>query len=273
MLARTDETSQTSAINEMPYFEVSGLSKIYATDDGPIRALNNVSLKQKKGEFVSIVGPSGCGKSTMMMMAAGLLEASGGDVLIEGKPIEGPRSDVGIVFQNDVLLEWRDTLSNVMLQAEGRKLDRAEYEKRARALLKSVGLEGFEKKYPNSLSGGMRQRVSICRALLHNPPHLLMDEPFGALDALTRDQMSLDLLKLCRDTDMTVLFITHSISEAIFLSDRVVVMTPRPGEIDRIIDIDLPRPRTLGMRESDKFAEYSHEIFNVFLESGVLHED
>ncbi len=273
MLAKTDETFQSSASNEVNYFEAQGLSKIYATTDGPIRALNNVSLQQKKGEFVSIVGPSGCGKSTMMMIAAGLLEASGGEVKVEGAPVTGPRHDIGIVFQNDVLLEWRDTLGNIMLQAEGRKLDREKSDARARMLLKSVGLKGFEKKYPKSLSGGMRQRVSICRALLHNPPHLLMDEPFGALDALTRDQMCLDLQRICRNTDMTVLFITHSIPEAIFLSDRVVVMTPRPGEINRIIDIDLPRPRTLAIRESEKFAEYSQEIFNVFLESGVLHEE
>jgi NitT/TauT family transport system ATP-binding protein len=159
-----------------------------------------------------------------------------------------------------------------MLQAEARKLDRAESEVRARELLASVGLHGFEDKYPHELSGGMRQRVSICRALIHNPEHLLMDEPFGALDSLTRDQLGFDLLEIWNERRMTVLFITHSITEAVFLSDRVIVMTPRPGQIDRIIDIDLPRPRTLGMRETQEFAEYSREILALFLERGVLSE-
>ena len=143
---------------------------------------------------------------------------------------------------------------------------------RARELLASVGLHGFEDKYPHELSGGMRQRVSICRALIHNPEHLLMDEPFGALDSLTRDQLGFDLLEIWNERRMTVLFITHSITEAVFLSDRVIVMTPRPGQIDRIIDIDLPRPRTLGMRETQEFAEYSREILALFLERGVLSE-
>ena len=256
-----------------PYFEVRALSKVYASADGPIRALDRVSLAQRKGEFVSVVGPSGCGKSTMMMIAAGLLDRSSGSVLVDGAEVNGPRTDIGIVFQNHVLLDWRDVLGNVMLQAEGRKMDLGAAEARARALLKSVGLEGFEKKYPKNLSGGMRQRVSICRALLHHPPHLLMDEPFGALDALTRDQMTLDLQKMVSEKDMTVLFITHSISEAVFLSDRVVVMTPRPGKIDKVIDIDLPRPRRLSLRETPEFAAYSREILEVFLERGVLHED
>lgn len=257
---------------DKPFFSVDRLSKVYATDHGPVRALDQVSLTQKKGEFVSIVGPSGCGKSTLMMIAAGLVSSSGGSVLVDGAPVTGPRKDIGIVFQSHVLLDWRNTLSNVMLQAEARKLDMDAAEKRARELLSAVGLAGFEDKYPKSLSGGMRQRVSICRALLHNPPHLLMDEPFGALDALTRDQLVLDLQQICVEEDITVLFITHSIAEAVFLSDRVVVMTPRPGKINRIIDIDLPRPRTLAMRESAKFAEYSREILDIFLESGVLRE-
>jgi NitT/TauT family transport system ATP-binding protein len=159
-----------------------------------------------------------------------------------------------------------------MLQAEARKMNRKEAERRARELLLSVGLGGFEDKYPHELSGGMRQRVSICRALIHDPEHLLMDEPFGALDALTRDQLVLDLQRLWIDRRMTVLFITHSVAEAVFLSDRVIVMTPRPGRIDRIIDIDLPRPRTLAMRETPEFAEYSRQILDLFLARGVLRE-
>jgi NitT/TauT family transport system ATP-binding protein len=171
-----------------------------------------------------------------------------------------------------VLLEWRTALGNVMLQAEAHRLNRKEAEQRARKLLDSVGLDGFEDMYPHELSGGMRQRVSICRALVHNPEHLLMDEPFGALDALTRDQLVLDLQALVSERRMSVLFITHSISEAVFLSDRVVVMTPRPGRIDRIIDIKLPRPRTLAMRESPEFHEYSKQILDLFLARGVLRE-
>jgi NitT/TauT family transport system ATP-binding protein len=254
------------------YLAVDNLTKVYVTDEGTIRALDRVSLTQRRGEFVSIVGPSGCGKSTLLMIAAGLTSSSDGEVRVDEKSIVAPRTDVGIVFQNHVLLEWRTALENVMLQAEARKLDRKALEARARELLAAVGLGGFEDKYPRSLSGGMKQRVSICRALVHDPPHLLMDEPFGALDALTRDQLVLDLQKICSERSMTILFITHSIAEAVFLSDRVVVMTPRPGKIDRIIDIDLPRPRTLAMRDSQKFVDYSREILDIFLERGVLRE-
>jgi NitT/TauT family transport system ATP-binding protein len=254
------------------YLTVDNLTKVYVTDEGTIRALDRVSLTQRRGEFVSIVGPSGCGKSTLLMIAAGLTSSSDGEVRVDEKSIVAPRTDVGIVFQNHVLLEWRTALENVMLQAEARKLDRRALEARARELLAAVGLGGFEDKYPRSLSGGMKQRVSICRALVHDPPHLLMDEPFGALDALTRDQLVLDLQKICSERSMTILFITHSIAEAVFLSDRVVVMTPRPGKIDRIIDIDLPRPRTLAMRDSQKFVDYSREILDIFLERGVLRE-
>jgi NitT/TauT family transport system ATP-binding protein len=176
------------------------------------------------------------------------------------------------VFQNPVLLEWRTALGNVMLQAEAKKLERGSAERRARALLAAVGLAGFEDKYPHELSGGMRQRVSICRALIHDPPQLLMDEPFGALDALTRDQLVLDLQRICNERRMTVLFITHSVPEAVFLSDQVIVMTPRPGRIDRVIDIELPRPRTLALRETPEFARYNREILDLFLARGVLRE-
>jgi NitT/TauT family transport system ATP-binding protein len=254
------------------YLRVENLSKVYATRDGEVRALNDVSFSQRRGEFISHVGPSGCGKSTMLMIAAGLLAPSSGAVRVGGYSVDRPRTDIGIVFQNPVLLEWRSALGNVMLQAEARKMPRKEAEARARKLLGSVGLDGFEGKYPHELSGGMRQRVSICRALIHNPDHLLMDEPFGALDALTRDQLVLDLQALVSERQMTVLFITHSIAEAVFLSDRVVVMTPRPGRIDRIIDIDLPRPRTLAMRETPQFADYSRQILDLFLARGVLRE-
>src|SRR5947208_12280473 len=245
-----------------PYLRLQGLSKVYATRDGVVRALDQVSMTERRGEFLSVLGPSGCGKSTLLMIAAGLIRASGGEVVIEGAPVGCPRTDIGIVFQNPVLLEWRTALGNVMLQAEAKKLERSGAERRARELLSAVGLGGFEHKYPHELSGGMRQRVSLCRALIHNPPQLLMDEPFGALDALTRDQLVLDLLQIWDERRMTVLFITHSVPEAVFLSDRVIVMTPRPGKVDRIIDIDLPRPRKLAMRETPAFARYSREILD-----------
>jgi NitT/TauT family transport system ATP-binding protein len=254
------------------YLQVQSLSKVYAGDDGPIRALDRVSITQRKGEFVSLVGPSGCGKSTLMMLAAGLTAPSDGQILVDSRRVTGARTDIGIVFQNHVLLDWRTVLENVMLQAEARKMNLAAAEARARELLAAVGLAGFENKYPKSLSGGMRQRVSICRALIHEPAHLLMDEPFGALDALTRDQLVLDLQQICRERSVSILFVTHSIAEAVFLSDRVIVMTPRPGKVDKVIDIDLPRPRTLAMRESAEFAAYSREILDIFLARGVLRE-
>jgi NitT/TauT family transport system ATP-binding protein len=257
---------------DRPLLRVQGLSKVYATRDGPVRALDRISVSERRGEFLSILGPSGCGKSTLLMIAAGLMPPSSGVVAVDGTPVTRPRTDIGIVFQSPVLLEWRTALGNVMLQAEAKRLERRAAERRARELLASVGLVGFEDKYPHELSGGMRQRVSLCRALIHDPPQLLMDEPFGALDALTRDQLVLDLQRIWNERRMTVLFITHSVPEAVFLSDRVVVMTPRPGRVDRVIDIDLPRPRTLAMRESPQFAHYSREIRELFLARGVLRE-
>jgi NitT/TauT family transport system ATP-binding protein len=256
----------------MSYLRIDNVSKVYATGEGPVRALDHVSFAAEQGEFVSIVGPSGCGKSTLLMMAAGLLPLSGGTISVAGAPVERARTDIGIVFQSPVLLEWRTALGNVLLQAEARGMERREGERKAQALLASVGLAGFERKYPHELSGGMRQRVSLCRALIHEPPQLLMDEPFGALDALTRDQIVLDLQELWNERRMTVLFITHSVAEAVFLSDRVVVMTPRPGRVDRILDIDLPRPRRLALREAPEFAAYNRQILDCFLSRGVLRE-
>jgi NitT/TauT family transport system ATP-binding protein len=251
---------------------VESLSKVYATSDGPVRALDQVSIDAQRGQFLSILGPSGCGKSTLLMIAAGLVSPSSGAVIVDGERVTKPRTDIGIVFQSPVLLDWRTALANVLLQAEARNLNAAAAEATARGLLAQVGLAGFENKLPHELSGGMRQRVSICRALVHEPHQLLMDEPFGALDALTRDQIALDLQRVWSNRRMTVLFVTHSIAEAVFLSDRVAVMTPRPGRIDSVIDIDLPRPRTLGMRDTPEFAAYSRRIRDLFLASGVLRE-
>ncbi|MCX5494035.1 ABC transporter ATP-binding protein [Kaistia dalseonensis] len=255
------------------YISISGVSKTFNGRQGEVHALKDINLNIKPGEFVSVLGPSGCGKSTLMMLVSGLLPVSTGRIMVGKKHIDSPNADAGIVFQQDVLLEWRTALQNVMMQAEIRKGDLKQAKERALQLLKMVSLQGFENSYPKELSGGMRQRVSICRALLHHPPLMLMDEPFGALDAMTRDQLQIDLLRLCSDNDMTVLFITHSISEAIFLSDRVVVMSPRPGRIERIIDIDLPRPRRLAMREDTRFIEYTRELTQIFKGLGVFREE
>jgi NitT/TauT family transport system ATP-binding protein len=255
------------------YIEVANVSKVYPTRDGPVRALYNVSFTVRRRSFISVLGPSGCGKSTLLMIIAGLLPRSSGVVRINGEEVTQPLTNVGIVFQSPVLLDWRTALQNVLIQAEVRRLDLLQYRERARALLASVGLAGFENKYPHELSGGMRQRVAICRALLHDPPLLLMDEPFGALDALTRDQMVVDLQRLWLERQKTVLFITHSVSEAVFLSDQVIVMTPRPGRVDQVLDIALPRPRRLAMRQAPEFAAYTHQILARFLARGVLRED
>ena len=254
------------------FITIDNVSKTYTTRNGPIRALDTVNLGIEKNEFVSIVGPSGCGKSTLMMLLSGLVPYSTGQITIGGKRVTDPYTDIGIVFQQDVLLEWRTILQNVLIQAELRRLDRKKLGERARYLLELVGLSGFENMYPHELSGGMRQRASICRALLHSPPLLLMDEPFGALDALTRDQLNVDLLRFWRESPTTVLFITHSVSEAVFLSDRVVIMSPRPGRIEEVVKVDLPRPRRLAMRETPQFQEYSRRIGSVFESIGILRE-
>ena len=256
----------------LPLVRVDAASKTYVTTSGAIPALEDVTLDVDDGEFVSILGPSGCGKSTLMLMIAGLLTPSAGDIRVAGRPVTRPQTDVGIVFQNPVLLDWRTVLRNVLLQVEARGLDLTVHRAKALALLRSVGLEGFEDRYPFELSGGMRQRTAICRALIHDPPLLLMDEPFGALDALTREQMRVDIERIWLERRKTVVFITHSIPEAVLLSDRVVVMSPRPGRIDGILDIDLPRPRRLEVQELPRFAEYLRAITDLFRARGVLRD-
>jgi NitT/TauT family transport system ATP-binding protein len=256
----------------LAYIEIRGVGKTYHSARGSLRALAPIDLAIAEQQFVSLVGPSGCGKSTLLMIVAGLLAPSEGEVCIRSTPVAGPYIDLGIVFQRDVLLDWRDALSNVLLQAEMRDQDRRAWEPRARELLRLVGLEGMDRKFPWELSGGMRQRVAICRALLHDPPLLLMDEPFGALDALTRDQLNLELQHIWFTTRKTVLFVTHSISEAVFLADRVVVMSPRPGQIVETIDVELPRPRRLAVRESPEFGAYSQRIRTIFEQLGILNE-
>jgi NitT/TauT family transport system ATP-binding protein len=246
------------------------VSLTYTTARGPVQALAGITLTIPHGHFVSIVGPSGCGKSSLLMLTAGLRACTEGRVLIDAVPVSGPQADTGIVFQSDTLLDWRTALDNVLVQIELRRLRKAKYQQRALDLLRSVGLGGFEQRHPYELSGGMRQRIAICRALIHDPGLLLMDEPFGALDALTRDQMMCDLQALWLEQRKTVLFITHSIPEAIFLSDRVVVMSPRPGRIDDIIDIKLPRPRELHMTTEPDFNAHVQGIRQIFERRGVL---
>ena len=255
-----------------PYIRVSGVGKTYRAGNERVQALVDVDLAVREREFVSVVGPSGCGKSTLMMMVAGLYRPSRGSISVGGRTVDGPVTDLGIVFQKDVLLEWRSVLDNVMLQPEVRHLPDAAYRRRALELLELAGLSEFVHKYPGELSGGMRQRASICRALVHDAPLLLMDEPFGALDAMTRDQMNLDLLRIWEAGRKTALFITHSISEAVFMSDRVVVMSPRPGRIHDIVDIGLPRPRTLALRETPEFAAHARQLRRHFEAMGVLRE-
>ena len=237
-----------------------------------VEALASVDLAVADCEFVAIVGPSGCGKSTLLKLVAGLRRPTRGEIALYGRPVVGPRSDVGIVFQSPVLLPWRTVLDNVLLPADVLRLPRAEYRARALALLDLVGLSGFERSYPQELSGGMQQRAAIARALVHDAKLLLMDEPFGALDAMTREQMNLELQRIWAAQRKTVVFITHSISEAVFLSDRVVVMTPRPGKIREILPIDLPRPRDLDVRDSAPFNAYTHRIGRLFRELGVIRE-
>ncbi|MFJ1797612.1 ABC transporter ATP-binding protein [Streptomyces sp. NPDC088180] len=232
-----------------------------------VTAIGDVSLDVAPGEFVAIVGPSGCGKSTLLKLVAGLLTASSGEVLLGGERVTGPRHDIGYVFQRAALLEWRSALRNILLQAEIRHMEPTVARARADELIRMTGLTGFEDAYPHELSGGMQQRVALCRALLHEPPVLLMDEPFGALDALTREQMNTELNRIWRTTGTTVLLVTHSISEAVYLADRVVVMSPRPGTVTEVIDVGLPAERdyseTLGRPEFRAAAAHIRDLLGA----------
>ena len=254
----------------LPYIHLDGVSKVYETKGGLVEACADVDLRIGQSEFVAIVGPSGCGKTTILKMVAGLVPYSSGTITMGGRVVDRPQTDVGIVFQEAVLLDWRNVLENVMLQADIRRLDRVRYEQVARHLLTTTGLAGFEDKKPYELSGGMRQRVSICRALVHDPPLLLMDEPFGALDALTREQISMDIQRVWMEERKTALHITHSIPEAVLLADRVVVMSPRPGRIVETLPVALTRPRGAHTRTEPGFAALVERIRDVFRTQGVL---
>ncbi|MGH6674439.1 MAG: ABC transporter ATP-binding protein [Xanthobacteraceae bacterium] len=256
-----------------PMVRLRGVSKVYRSlrrHGADVEALKPVDLNIASGEFVTIVGPSGCGKSTLLSLIAGLSPSTTGEIDIGGRPVAGPYTDLGIVFQKDLLLPWRTVLGNVLIQAEVRGLDRRVAAARAAELLGLVGLSGFEQFLPHELSGGMRQRVAICRALLHDPPLLLMDEPFAALDAITRDQLTLDFQRFWQPDRRTAVFITHNLVEAVLLGDRVVVMTPRPGGIAEILQIDLGRPRDLTVRDTPDFARYTRRIHDIFIETGIL---
>jgi NitT/TauT family transport system ATP-binding protein len=242
----------------------------YQGSSGPVEALRDISFAVERGELLALVGPSGCGKSSLLRVIAGLRGASAGSVAVDGRSVTRPIPAVGMVFQAPVLLKWRSVVDNVLLPAELSGLDPRRYRERAEVLLRLVGLADFAAKFPRELSGGMQQRASLCRALLLDPPLLLMDEPFGALDAMTRDEMNLELLGVWGETGgpsgtgrKTIVFVTHSIPEAVFLADRVVVMTPRPGRVAKIFEVPLARPRTVGTRGSAEFGRLSLAIYDA----------
>jgi NitT/TauT family transport system ATP-binding protein len=239
---------------------IDGVSLVYRSKTAEVRALDDISFTARDREFVALVGPSGCGKSTLLKLIAGLIPASSGTIRVNGRPINGPTPSIGIVFQSPLLMAWRTVLQNVLLQVEIRDLRVADYLAAARELIRLVGLDGFENAHPHQLSGGMQQRVGLCRALIHDPDLLVMDEPFGALDAMTREQMNAELQRIWIERRKTVLFITHSITEAVYLADRVLVMSPRPGRIVGEIAVDLPRPRTVATTELPDFVQFTREV-------------
>jgi NitT/TauT family transport system ATP-binding protein len=254
----------------MPFVEVRQFSKVYPSTRGNVVALDEIDIDISEGEFISVLGPSGCGKSTLLKCIAGLENGSKGQIRIGGEALNGPPGNLGMVFQKDVLLDWRTIIENVMITADFKNLDRRQYLNHAFSLLKMVGLEGYAQHRPWELSGGMRQRAAICRALLDDPMLLLMDEPFGALDAMTRDELNLELQRIWMESPKTVVFVTHSIQEAVLLSDRVIVMSRNPGRVIDMFDIDLLRPRSLAVRASPAFNEFIVRITDVFARLGLM---
>ena len=262
--------SNSAAASDI-HVSVADLDKTYRLPaGGAVAALRHIDLELRRGEFVSVVGPSGCGKSTLLKCIAGIASVSGGTIRVDHEVVVQPPENMAIVFQRDILLDWRTVIENVLFPIEIKRLRKEEWIGRARNLLSSMGLAGYEQRHPWELSGGQRQRVAICRALIQEPHLLLMDEPFGALDALTRDELNLELQRLWMSTQKTILFITHSIGEAVLLSDRVVVMGANPGRILETIDIDLQRPRSLDSRETPEFGRYAKRIRGMFEALGLL---
>ena len=263
--------SPDGAIRQRPAFEFWKIEKRFESRDGnPTVALHDINLKVAAGELLTIVGSSGCGKSTLLRILAGIETPTSGGVLIGDRESDGPNREVGVVFQAPVLMPWRTVLENSLLIAQVQKAERRAAMARAKDYLELVGLKDFAEKYPKELSGGMQQRVGIVRALVNDPALLLMDEPFGALDAMTREQMNLELLRLKRRSGTTVMLVTHSIPEAVFLGTRVVVMTPRPGRIEEVIEIDLPSDRTLELINTPEFGAYVKRIRKILNASGGL---
>jgi len=244
------------------------ITKVYATATGPLVALDDVSFSVREGEFISLVGPSGCGKSTLLSILGGLEERSDGDLVLAGKRLDSPRPDIGMMFQTSVLFPWRSIRENVRLPGIILGLDKKQQAERCDELLDMVGLNGFGDRYPSELSGGMRQRVALARLLAHDPRVLLMDEPFGALDEFTRETMNVELLRIWEKTGKTVIFVTHNIGEAVFLSDRIFVMTPRPGRLEGIVEVDLPRPRQTEVMRDPRYSEL---VFQIRRMLGVDH--
>lgn len=252
------------------FLEIDSIDKVYHTRDGGITALKDVTLSIGDAQFVSLLGPSGCGKSTLLRCVAGLEQPTRGTISLRGAEVVAPPDDMGIVFQRDVLLDWLTVERNILLPSKIRGLPAAEWIGRVRNLLDVIGLTGFEDRSPWELSGGMRQRVAICRALLLDPALLLMDEPFGALDAMTRDELNMELQHIWLANAKTVLFVTHSIPEAVFLSDQIVVMSRSPGRVVETITVDLPRPRPLAVRETREFGQHVTRIRETFESFGLL---
>jgi NitT/TauT family transport system ATP-binding protein len=240
--------------------DLKGVSKTFKTKTGSVQALGRVDAQVPEGEFLCVVGPSGCGKSTILKIISGLLPPSEGSVEVFGERVTGTYRDVGFVFQNPVLLKWRTVLDNVLFPIEILRLPRRKYVKRAQELLELVGLGAFESSYPHQLSGGMQQRAAIARALIHDPRLLLMDEPFGALDQITREQMNIELARIWAETGKTTVLITHSIEEAVFLGDRVMVMAPRPSRVASVVPVDLMRPRRGPDRQTPAFNEIERRV-------------
>jgi len=253
-------------IDRKPLITIRNLRKVYPTKGGEVCAIQDVTFDVYRGEFITLVGPSGCGKTTLLKIISGLLPKTDGELTFASEGDSGTPREVGMVFQKPVLLKWRSIVDNVLLPVEILRLARQSYVAKAVELLNLVGLSGFEKSYPNELSGGMQQRASISRALIHDPQLLLMDEPFGALDALTREKMNLEILRIWQETQKTILFVTHGIQEAVFLADRVIVLSARPARMVAAIDVHLPRPRSMEIKAEKEFGQLCLEIYRLLEE-------